>query len=131
MYVSAANQSSKYKIVLATSVMWLTAEQACEQDGTHLWIPDSAAEKSAVLALAPGENLWTGVTDRVALGQWVRVTGGMQTYLPWEPGEPDIDNQQLCIQVDSQLGLFGDHECFDTREYICECDGAAAMPSTY
>lgn len=131
MYVSVGTQSAMYKVVLSTSLDWLAAEQQCELDGTHLWIPDSALEKTEVLALAPGENLWTGVTDRISLGQFVRVTGGMQTYLPWEPGEPDIDVLQRCIQIDSQMGLFGDHECPDQREYICECDGVAVVAGTY
>lgn len=131
MYLSVPNQTSKYRVVLSSGREWLTAEQACEADGAHLWIPDSSNEKSDVLALAPGENLWTGITDRIALGQFVRVTGGAQTYLPWEPTEPDIDTLQRCIQIDSQLGLFGDHECVDLREYICECDGAPVVAGTY
>ena len=129
-YLMVAGLTSRYR-VFGTSVDWLTAEQRCEQDGTHLWVPDSLMEKTAVIALIPSNNLWTGVTDRVSLGQWLRVTGGLQTYLPWEPGEPDLDSLQRCVQIDSQMGLFGDHECFDPREYVCECDGAAVDPTTY
>lgn len=128
-YITVAGQTSRYRAV-NNSLGWLAAEMACEADGTHLWIPDTAAEKSMIVALLPGQNVWTGITDRRTVGQWLRVTGGAQTYLPWENGEPDIQ-QPECVRLDSLTTQLGDQDCGSGGRYVCECDGAPAMPSAY
>jgi len=128
-YVTVVGESSKYRAVNNSSG-WLAAEQACEADGTHLWIPDTAAEMAMLVALLPGQNLWTGITDRRTVGQWLRVTGGTQMYLPWETGEPDAQ-QPECLRMDGLTTQLGDQDCTSGGRYICECDGAAADPTTY
>jgi hypothetical protein len=128
-YVSVPGESSRYRAINNSSE-WLLAEQACEADGTHLWIPDSANEKSQMVALLPAQNIWTGVTDRKVIGEWLRVTGGVATYLPWNVSEPDATDLE-CVYLDGLTNLLSDQGCLSGRRYICECDGAAAMPSTY
>ena len=128
-YNLVAGETSKYKAI-NNSTAWLAAEQACEAEGTHLWIPDTAAEKAQMIALLPGQNIWVGVTDRKVIGQWLRVTGGTATYLPWETGEPDLAALE-CTFVDSLTTQLADQDCGSGRRYVCECDGAVAMPSTY
>lgn len=128
-YNAVAGQTSLYRAVSSTSD-WLAAEQACEADGAHLAVIDTAAEKASLVALLPGQNAWTGVTDRKVVGQWLKVTGGTATYLPWDVSEPDAANLE-CVQLDGVTTLFGDQGCSSGRRYICECDGAAALASTY
>ena len=128
-YVTVVSESSKYRAVNATSD-WLGAEQDCETDGTHLWIPDSANEGAQMVVLVPAQNLWVGVTDRKVLAQWLRVTGGIQTYLPWGNNEPSAAALE-CVVFDGNTTQLGDQGCNSGHRYVCECDGAAAVASTY
>jgi hypothetical protein len=126
-YVTVAGETSKYRAVNNSSD-WLSAEQACEAEGTHLWIPDTAAEIAMMTALLPAQNLWTGITDRRTVGQWLRVTGGTHTFLPWEAGEPDLSAPE-CVRMDGLTTQLVDQGCSSGGRYICECDGAAADPT--
>lgn len=128
-YLPLAGETSKYKAISSTDG-WLAAEQACETDGTHLVVLDTASELAMMVALLPAQNLWLGVTDRKVVGQWLKVTGGVATYLPWDSSEPDAANLE-CVQLDGVTTKLGDQGCSSGRRYVCECDGAAAMPSTY
>lgn len=74
------------------------------------------------------QNIWIGVTDRITEGMYLRVTGGVQTYLPWGIGEPDAED---CIYIDGLTAQLVAQGCSSGRRYICECDGAPADPSSY
>ena len=128
-YLPLAGETSKYRAVTSTDA-WLAAEQACETEGTHLVILDTAAELAMMVALIPSQNLWVGVTERKVIGQWLKVTGGVASYLPWDTSEPDAANAE-CVQLDGVTTKLGDQGCNSGRRYVCECDGAPAMPSTY
>lgn len=128
-YNSVVNETSRYK-VLSGAADWLVAEQACEMDGTHLDVLDSANEKAMMISLMPVTNIWTGVTDRKVLGQWLKVTGGVASYLPWANSEPDLGGLE-CVQIEDVTTNLRDQSCSSGRVGICECDGLPAMPSTY
>lgn len=128
-YLPLAGETSMYKAITTTDA-WLAAEQACETDGTHLVVIDTASELAMMVALIPVQNLWVGVTDRKVIGQWLKVTGGVAAYLPWDTAEPDAANLE-CVQLSGVTTKLGDQGCSSGRRYVCECDGAPAMPSTY
>ncbi len=123
----AAGTSSRYRAV-DDSQTWQAAEAACEADGHHLAIPDAASERTALYQALLTENIWVGVTDRVVEGTWMTVIGTPATYVPWAPGEPDAED---CVYISSATSLFVAQDCGSGRRYICECDGAAASPTSY
>ena len=128
-YNPVVNETSKYR-PLGGTMDWLVAEQACETDGTHLVVLDSANEKAMMISLLPVTNIWTGVTDRKVVGQWLKVTGGAASYLPWANSEPNAQNLE-CVHIEDISTNLRDQGCASGRVGICECDGLPAMPSTY
>jgi hypothetical protein len=128
-YTTIAGQTSKYRAI-NNSMVWLTSEQLCEADGTHLVIIDDAAELTGVTGLLAGQNIWTGVTDRIAVGTFRKVTGPNASYLPWDTSEPDATAAE-CLFIDSVTLKFADQDCTSGRRAVCECDGAAVDPASY
>ena len=127
MVLVGVQNNSRYR-VSHNSREWDEAEAACEADGHHLAIPDNASELTAMYTALITQNIWIGVTDRVVEGTYRTVTGGIQTYLPWGLGEPDTDD---CIFIDGLTTQLVAQDCDSGRRYICECDGAAAVPTSY
>lgn len=119
---------SKYRYS-STGAMWLNAEADCEDDGsgTHLAIISNGAENDAVETIVGTTRVWLGIHDRVTEGTYRTVTDLPQTYLPWESTEPHGEDD--CVTVSDEQ--FADEDCIDIRPYVCECDGAAAKPSTF
>ncbi len=129
-YLPVVNETSKYRVLPGGTMGWLVAEQTCEAQGTHLVVLDSANEKAMMVSLLPATSMWTGVTDRKVVAQWVKVTGGEAAYLPWAASEPDEQNLE-CVQLEDLSTQLRDQGCLSGRQAICECDGLPAMPSTY
>ncbi len=127
MVLVGVQNNSRYRVI-NNSREWDEAEAACEADGHHLAIPDNASELTAMYTALITQNIWIGVTDRVVEGTYRTVTGGIQTYLPWGLGEPDTDD---CIFIDGLTTQLVAQDCDSGRRYICECDGAAAVPTSY
>ncbi len=119
--------NSRYRVINNSS-RWDVAEAACEAEGHHLAIPDDASELTAMYTALITQNIWIGVTDRVVEGTFRTVTGGIQTYLPWSPGEPDEED---CVFIDGLTTQLVAQDCDSGRRYICECDGAPANPASY
>jgi hypothetical protein len=126
MLLGAFN-NSRYRVV-DESEDWDAAQAACLADGHHLAIPDDASELNAMYTALVTENIWIGVTDRITEGTYLRVTGGVQTYLPWDIGEPDMED---CIYIDGLTTQLVAQGCSSGRRYICECDGAPTDPASY
>jgi hypothetical protein len=136
-YLAVDGQSSLYRVVAAADD-WLSAELDCEKDGaatgggTHLVVLDDAAE---LAALDPhlAANVWIGMVDRVDEGTFVLVTGPGAVFLPFRSGEPNdggpLGFTEDCIELAGNV--LNDDGCTTNRQYVCECDGAAADPSAY
>jgi hypothetical protein len=105
---------------------WGTAEGACADDGvgTHLAVIRDAAELARVAPIVAGNSVWLGVSDRVTEGEFLAVSGGPVTFLPWAPGEPNDDGLfgEDCVELKD--GIYNDHGCGSLEYYLCECDGA-------
>jgi len=128
-YSTVGSLTSKY-LGLNTSMTWDASEALCEADGTHLVVLDDAAELTAMLGVVPGQNLWTGVTDRIAVGTFRKVTGPNATFLPWDTSEPDALAAE-CVYVDSLTMKLVDQGCGSGRRGVCECDGILVDPASY
>jgi hypothetical protein len=128
-YIALDASASRYRL-LGSSMGWLSAEQACEADGTHLVIVDDAAELSLVAAAIPSQNIWIGVTDRKTVGTFLKVTGGTASYLPWDASEPDAAGLE-CVFIDSLSLKLADQDCGSGRRAACECDLLPADLTAY
>jgi hypothetical protein len=128
-YVRYDGSRSMYRLVLVADD-WLAAELDCEDDGptSHLVVLDNAAEL-AVLDPLTSPKIWVGTTDRVYEGTFFSVTTGVAPFTPWQDGEPNNSSNEDCVELDGNQ--FNDEGCGDTRAYLCECDGLAAMPVAY
>lgn len=129
-----------------TARTWLEAYADCNDDDmssgggghTHLVVLSGEVERTGVRSIFPGPKLWIGLSDRVTTSTWLWVTlEPTGTYPPgsgtppWKSGQPNHGGggAEHCVQMDA-AGLFDDQQCdSDTEEYICECDGFAAVDS--
>jgi len=69
-----------------TSSLWSTAKNNAQSLGAHLATISSAAENAFLAGL--GQH-WGGMTDEVAEGTWLWITGEPVTYTAWTAGEPN------------------------------------------
>jgi hypothetical protein len=127
--IPGGEPGSQYRFVTSTTD-WLSAEMDCEHDGrAHLAVLDNDGERDAVRGQIGGDP-WVGVTDRVSEGTYFKVTTGVATYLPWDPGEPNnYGGNEDCLELKG--GGFNDETCDEANTYICECDGLAGNPVAY
>jgi hypothetical protein len=107
---------------------WLDAELACEADGvgSHLVVIGSETER---VGLVGGVN----VIDSTWIGTTKRQTAAYRTVIDTDAylalgtqTEPSED----CLSINNG-GLMYLHSCPDVRDYLCEFDGTAAVPSSY
>jgi hypothetical protein len=114
---------------------WPDAEADCEDDGptSHLVVPDSQAENDWLRANESMDvKIWIGITDRVAEGTFLRVTGGAPGFTAWS-GTPDSPDCAVIWRNDD-LGRWHTEGCEDAgfpQLVLCECDGRAADPSAF
>jgi hypothetical protein len=110
---------------------WIAAELACEAEGTHLAVPDSAGENAALVsAFAGTQKVFIGISDRIAEGTFVPVTGGTPSFLIFGTGEPNggSDADGVSLRANS---TWGDEADTDLLAFVCECDGKPADPTTF
>ncbi len=128
-YVELAG--GKYRFV-DSSITWIAAELACEAEGTHLAVPDTADESLALAAaFVPGSDpAFIGINDRLVEGAFRPVTGGTPSVSLFERDEPNggSDADGVSLRED---GLWGDENDADRMPYICECDGKPADPTAF
>ena len=125
---------SSYKGVGNQAIPWLSAEDACALDGTHLIVLDSEIERNATKAFLD-KNVWIGLSDRVTEGTFIPVTDQQTNFppatgVPWAAGQPDgAQPNEHCVQMLVTTGELEDIPCGNGRAYICECDGFAENPA--
>jgi hypothetical protein len=122
--------SSHYR--LGGQTTWTAAETSCETDGAgiHLVVIDAASEMTALAPLSGNSRTWVGVSDRKTDNVFLRVIGGVAPFLPWRSGDPSQAGT-ACAAWDPQPAEYRDEACGQGRQFICECDGIPADPSSY
>lgn len=122
--ITGGNMGHKYFAITAGND-WAAQETACQLTTAqaHLAVPDDLAELTALDTLIGGTNrYWIGVSDSAAETQFVRVTGGNQTFLPWIMGAPDDAGPgEDCVEAIPATHEFNDERCNTSRPAICEC----------
>lgn len=121
---------SYYRI--GSDLSWADAEGACEGDGAgaHLVVIDDATENALVDALSSASRTWIGYSDRAEGDSWLWVTGGTGWTGGWDTGSSEPSGTGDCVATDGDA-LWGDEDCSDSRDYVCECDGRPADPASY
>jgi hypothetical protein len=129
-YTFSAATGSAYRVI-DTGRTWAQAEADCEDDGfgVHLVVVNDAPENAIVDGFLTGP-LWVGVTDRITEDSFLAVTGGTAPYLDWNTLQPDNFFDEDCVTV-TENGRNTDIDCGSSRNYVCECDGIPADPSTF
>jgi hypothetical protein len=126
---------SRYRLGTATD--WLTAEHACEADGTgaHLIILDESLEMNALEAFFNNADtqVWIGYSDLVVDGTFKFVTSDMTAFLPgWSGGNSMPSHPGPgCVAFDPASRQITDGPCEVALAYACECDGIAVVPANY
>jgi hypothetical protein len=133
-YQADPTTGSSYRLSPAGIFLdWSFAEGACADDGkgTHLVVIDDDAELGRVAALTGGNAAWIGISDRVTEDQFLRVTGGEATFLPWQSHQPDNSGLfgEDCVELTG--GKLNDQGCSTLERYVCECDGRNPDPAAF
>jgi hypothetical protein len=125
--------NSRYRNIPTTFPNWLSAVDACTNDGAgmHLVVLGDAAEYAAILDFANGVTKWIGLSDRVVQGNFLHVTDEQTTFPPtsgppWGPNEPSNG----CVAITS-AGTLDATACGQNFSAICECDGIPNDPANY
>lgn len=122
--ITGGNAGHKYFVITA-GTNWAAQEAACQLTTVqaHLAVPDDLVELTALDTLIGGANrYWIGVSDTATENTFVRVTGGNQTFLPWESGAPDDAGPgEDCVEAIPATHEFNDERCNTSRPAICEC----------
>jgi len=108
---------------------WHAAEARCEAKGdAHLVVTSRLdAEWGSLLATALTSDYWIGISDELAEGNYVAVTGESvgRAQPPWRPGEPTGGRSENCVAFNFD-GL-NDLGCDASQRTLCECE----LPVTY
>lgn len=91
---------------------YYTAKKYCEDRKGDLISLHNMGDQHAAQEMADrggNGNLWTGVNDINAEGQW-RNPDGSHPYTNWGPGEPNNSNNEDCVHIRGDT-LLNDHQC--------------------
>lgn len=121
------------KVRVAGPATWLEAEHACEADGfgMHLiQIYNFTDQQKIEGFLDPAPAAWVGISDRKTDNTFLRVIGGLPSYLPWAMGEPNFTGPG-CVILDPIARDYIDGDCNQSLMYVCECDLMPVDPTTF
>jgi hypothetical protein len=118
---------------------WTSARSDCAAKGAYFAAVGSSGENSFLIAesgVDEVENFWLGGSDPVSDGQtgvffwdnggavfWNGSSGAVGgVFHGFGPDEPDIHNDQHCVEIREEDGLieWNDEYCTDLQGYICE-----------
>jgi hypothetical protein len=112
----AAACSSGCGFMLDGPFTWDEARDACAAGGAHLATFADETERATLSSIGRGDR-WIGV--RRAGNRWELVTGGVATYLPWAPDEPNGNGNDRCVRIKDD-GLLYDYDCKGAFAALCE-----------
>lgn len=99
------------------------ARSQCESKGVALASVHGAMEQD-YLRLTTGSlaaaDWWIGLTDSAAEGSFTWVDGSALDYTNWDPGEPNDDGTEDCVELHrSASSRWNDTQCQDPKPFIC------------
>ncbi|XP_033728805.1 C-type lectin domain family 17, member A-like isoform X2 [Pecten maximus] len=106
---------------------WHESSKYCQSQNSELVAVESQAENDFLLRYiqrfrcAFNNQFWIDATDMVMEGVW-QWASTLETlsYFNWAPNEPNgIDNED-CIIVKQDDGMWNDLACFNRRYFVCE-----------
>jgi len=102
---------------------WMEARKFCISQGADLAVLDNADEQTWVLSeakkLAPAKEVWIGLSDLAAEGQFVWNDGKPITWSSWASGQPNNGNDSDCVRLRPD-GKWDDRVCTEGAAAICE-----------
>ncbi|KAK7874177.1 hypothetical protein R5R35_006223 [Gryllus longicercus] len=112
------------------AVIWESAREVCEKEGSHLVILNSEGEAAAITRLmkrhkVTDTNVFAGFHDKAEEGNHITVFGDdleNTGFTQWNPGQPDNrGNEEDCGAINSSTGKLNDVSCTKlASSYICE-----------
>lgn len=121
-------------VLMPTSLGWVDAEAACEQDafGSHLVVIDNAAEAAVVDRQVPGTILshWIGFSDRVTEGTFLTVQNQPIGYANWATAQPSGGTAANCVLFFDDTTL-STQDCAVGDDFVCEYDGIPPVPAAW
>jgi hypothetical protein len=131
-FVTVANAGAHVYKVITSVDTWNKQNQACRQQSNnraYLMVPDNQAELTAIDGLTGvGAMYWLGIDDQLNEGIFVNLfPGQVQTFLPWDTGAGEPDNQggqggQDCVDSHPATHLIYTDACSSTFAAVCECN---------
>lgn len=102
---------------------WGTQRAFCAatSSSAYLAIPDDQSELDAIQTLGAAPQVWVGITDSAMENTWRNVKGVVQTFLPWNTGQPDDAGPgEDCVIT--QGNKLSDERCSTKFRAVCECE---------
>lgn len=120
-YTPVAGSPHRYKVLAAIS--WDTAASSCKATSAsaYLAVPDDATELANLATAAGATPFWLGIDDKAVQNNFVSQAGGMATFLPWAPGEPDHGPPAKECVVGISSTQIATEKCGTAHVAVCEC----------
>ena len=120
--ITGGQGNHKYQLVQGAE-NWQTQKAFCAatSSSAYLAIPDDQHELNAIQTLGAATQVWVGITDSAMENVWRNVKNVIQTFLPWEPGQPDDAGPgEDCVIT--QTNKLRDERCSTKYRAVCECE---------
>ena len=103
-------------IRFGSELSWEVAHADCQSRGGYLAVI-SSPEEAVFVRSNVGSDGWIGLSDAVAEGEYVWVTGEPFEFSDWSPNRPNGGATENCVLLGAR---WEDLPCADSRPYFCE-----------
>ena len=109
-------------LISTIKLNWYEARSKCIEFGAKLAEIDSAAKQTAIDAsVSSTDRLWIGLNDIAQEGRFVwDSTGQPAVYTNWGRASPSNSNNENCVMVTHNIGLWIDGQCTGLEYFVCE-----------
>ncbi|XP_073715681.1 macrophage mannose receptor 1 isoform X2 [Misgurnus anguillicaudatus] len=119
-----------YTFMTSMSDIWAHATVECMRMGASLVSIEDPIESQFIrqnLEILQDEvkSVWIGL-HRSHMGDWMWIDNTVVDYTNWKPRMPD--DVKICVEVQSETGMWSTNNCDDQRGYICKT--AKVIPPT-
>nr|XP_055053563.1 macrophage mannose receptor 1-like [Misgurnus anguillicaudatus] len=117
-----------YTFMTSVKDIWVHAAVECIRMGASLVSVEDPIESQFIrqnLEILQVKSAWIGLHPSNK-GNWMWIDNTVVDYMNWEPQMPD--NVRICVEVQSETGMWSTTSCINHRGYICKT--AKVIPST-